>query len=66
MFEDHTQSIKLPWKEELLEQSIFPLSYNRLWALWTQTLRVAGYPEGLRPYALRVGAGSRLNGMITY
>lgn len=61
LFEDNINYISLQWKKELLDEEIFPIEYNRFWALLARTVEVAGYPESLRPYALRVGAGTRLN-----
>ncbi|KAH8757749.1 hypothetical protein F5883DRAFT_428208, partial [Diaporthe sp. PMI_573] len=59
---EHTQCIQLKWKDEALDREIFPLTYNRFGELWRRTIIVAGYPERIRPYAIRVGAGSRLDG----
>lgn len=64
LFNEHTACIYLPWKNELLGDEIFPISYNRFWNVWRRTVMVAGFPDGLRPYAIRVGAGSRLDGMF--
>lgn len=63
-FDDYINCIPLLWREDLLAEDIFPISYNRFWSLWDRTTRVAGYQERLRPYALPVGAGSRLNGTL--
>lgn len=65
LFEEHVSCIRLPWKKELIGQAILPLGYSRFWGLWTRTVKVAGFPDGLRPYSMRVGAGSRLDGMFT-
>lgn len=64
LMEKNIKSISLHWKEGLLEKEIFPMSYHEFWEIWKRTLLVAGYPETIRPYAVRVGAGSRLNGML--
>lgn len=58
---EKVHSIELPWKEELRDQQMFPITYHRFWSVWTRTNTVAGYPEVLRPYAMRVGAGRRLD-----
>lgn len=59
--EERTNCIHLSWRKELLDEEIFPIEYNRFWALMTRTVEVAGYPDSLKPYAVRVGAGSRLD-----
>lgn len=56
--------VTLPWKEALLDKEIFPISYRQFFDIWARVLLVAGFPELIRPYAVRVGAGSRLNGML--
>lgn len=61
LFEEKINCIPLPWKKELLDEEIFPIEYNRFWALMKRTIDIAGYPESLKPYAVRVGAGSRLD-----
>lgn len=60
--EKNIKSITLHWKEELLDKEIFPIPYREFWEIWTRVLLVAGFPESMRPYAVRVGAGSRMNG----
>ncbi|KAI7785349.1 Mitosis inhibitor protein kinase mik1 [Diaporthe eres] len=65
LFDKGTNCISLPWKEELLECEMFPISYVRYWSIWRRTTIVAGYSEDLRPYAVRVGAGSRLDDTLT-
>ncbi|KUI64507.1 Mitosis inhibitor protein kinase mik1 [Cytospora mali] len=65
LMEKHVQSIQLPWKKDLREKEIFPISYREYWDIFTRTLLVAGYPKSIRPYAVRVGAGSRLDGVLT-
>lgn len=64
LFDERTTCIPLPWKKELLDDEIFPISYNRYFAVWKRTTSIAGYPEDLRPYAVRIGAGSRLDGIF--
>lgn len=62
--EKDINSVRLPWKEALLDKEIFPISYRQYFEIWSRVLLVAGFPELIRPYAVRVGAGSRLNGML--
>lgn len=66
LMEKHIQSIDLPWKKELEDKQIFPLSYRDYWEIFNRTLLVAGYPESIRPYAVRVGAGGRLDGICSW
>lgn len=47
------------------DKEIFPLSYRDYWELFNRTLVVAGYPKTIRPYAVRLGAGARLDGTLT-
>lgn len=61
---ENMQCIQLPWKKDILDEEIFPMSYASFHSIWQRTVLVAGYPEKLRPYSLRVGAGSRLDGII--
>lgn len=65
LMEDHISAIRIPWKESALNKDIFPIAIEHVRALWRRTLLVAGFPETLRLYSLRVGAGSRLNGLQT-
>ncbi|KAK7735967.1 hypothetical protein SLS63_003485 [Diaporthe eres] len=65
LMEKGIKSVTLGWKEKLLEKEIFPISYRDFWEIWSRVLLVAGFPESLRPYAVRVGAGSRMNGALT-
>lgn len=61
LFDANIDCISLPWKEELLDEEIFPIDYHRFWALLARTVAVVGYPESLRPYTVRVGASVRLD-----
>lgn len=57
--------IPLRWKPEKQEKdAIIPISYNTYNRLWSRTCFVAGLRDGdkMRPYAMRVGAGNRLDG----
>lgn len=54
--------LSLPFKPEWLNKDIFRLSTNQFYSLWHRVLDVAGFEEHPRPYALRVGSGSRLTG----
>jgi hypothetical protein len=54
--------LPLKWKKEMLDRPIFPLAYSSFNYLWHRTCLVAGFREDSRIYALRVGAGARLDG----
>lgn len=58
----NTACVDLVWKKEIMDQEIFPMSYSSFYELWNRVHVVAGYSEKVRPYSLRVGAGSRLDG----
>lgn len=66
-FDGNTRVIPLNWKQHLLEEDaeIFPLPYGGIWSIWQRTLLVAGYRDIPRLYALRVGAGRRLDGVLS-
>ncbi|EJP61116.1 uncharacterized protein BBA_09921 [Beauveria bassiana ARSEF 2860] len=57
--------VPLHWKSSVLDAKIVPCSYRSFWKVWNRTLYVAGLrnDDNIRPYALRVGAGGRLDGM---
>ncbi|KAL7929993.1 hypothetical protein V8C35DRAFT_330759 [Trichoderma chlorosporum] len=59
--------IRLKWSDEVLKEKkkIVPLSYRHFVGVWNRVYFVAGSREKKRPYALRVGAGGRLNGSLT-
>ncbi|KAK4652909.1 hypothetical protein QC762_0078090 [Podospora pseudocomata] len=48
-----------------MEQEIFPMPYHKYWGMWNELWRVAGNRDTIRPYSLRVGAGSLLDGPLT-
>ncbi|KAM7209967.1 hypothetical protein V8F06_014645, partial [Rhypophila decipiens] len=54
----------IPWKEEFLDKPLFPLRYSQFLELWTRCLLVIGCRKPIRPYALRVGAGARMDDML--
>ncbi|KAK1657565.1 hypothetical protein BDP55DRAFT_623481 [Colletotrichum godetiae] len=56
---------RLHWREEILDEPIIPIQYGCFWKIWQRVLFVMGCREGLRPYAMRVGAGGRLDGPLT-
>jgi len=62
---ENTNHLELKWKDDFAERYIFPISYTRFRTLWHRTLQVAGLRERIRPYAMRVGAGSRFAGVLT-
>lgn len=57
--------LPLKWKKEMLDRPIFPLAYSSFNYLWHRTCLVAGFREDSRIYALRVGAGARLDGVLS-
>ncbi|KAM7189007.1 Protein of unknown function (DUF3435) domain containing protein [Rhypophila sp. PSN 637] len=56
-----TDRLDIPWKEEFLDKPLFPLRYSQFLELWTRCLLVVGCRKPIRPYALRVGAGARID-----
>lgn len=57
--------VPLKWKPEKQEKdAIIPICYNTYNRLWNRTCFVAGLrdEDKMRPYAMRVGAGNRLDG----
>lgn len=62
---ENCQRVRLQWKDTIRNKPIFPISYAQFSALWLRTTLVAGYPERIRPYSMRVGAGNRLDGMCS-
>ncbi|KAJ4160329.1 hypothetical protein NW754_003454 [Fusarium falciforme] len=64
LLEDHIDYVPLKWKDDIVDQPVFPLDYKLYWRIWQRVLEVAGLREGLRPYSIRVGAGGRLNGAL--
>ncbi|KAF4468252.1 domain-containing [Fusarium albosuccineum] len=62
--EDDVELVPLKWKKEVLDQPLFTLDYHNYWKIWHRVLEVVGLREELRPYSIRVGAGSRLNGAL--
>jgi hypothetical protein len=59
---DGVNYMALKWKSNMLDESILPITYDKYWRLWKDTLQVAGCREEIRPYATRVGAGGRIDG----
>jgi len=59
---EYSQVVDLPWKEEKMNELIFTMDYDKYWKHWQRLWLVAGNREPIRPYCLRVGAGSSLNG----
>ncbi|KAH7633844.1 hypothetical protein B0T09DRAFT_334751 [Sordaria sp. MPI-SDFR-AT-0083] len=57
--------IELRWKDGMQEKPIFPLKYYRFLELWNRTWLVAGNRNTLRPYALRIGGGNKIDGSLT-
>ncbi|KAG6353756.1 hypothetical protein INS49_005232 [Diaporthe citri] len=59
--EGNVNYFPVKWKDEFLEKPIFPVSYMQFWRLWKDAVHVAGIRDPPRPYAVRVGAGARIN-----
>jgi hypothetical protein len=59
-----TNRLDIPWKQEFLKQILFPLDYQQFRDLWARCCLVIGCRRPIRPYALRVGAGARMDGML--
>lgn len=53
--------ISLKWKEEVLDRTVFSLSYRQFNDIWHRVCLVAGLRVESRLYVLRVGAGARLD-----
>jgi hypothetical protein len=53
--------IALKWKDEMLNRLVFDLSYRKFNDIWHRVCLVAGFRIQPRLYALRVGAGARLD-----
>ncbi|KAM7213602.1 Protein of unknown function (DUF3435) domain containing protein, partial [Rhypophila decipiens] len=60
-----TDRLDIPWKEEFLDKPLFPLRYSQFLELWTRCLLVVGCRKPIRPYVLRVGAGARMDGILS-
>ncbi|KAK3342329.1 hypothetical protein B0H65DRAFT_540038 [Neurospora tetraspora] len=54
--------IELRWKDGMQEKPIFPLKYHKFLELWNRRWLVAGNRNTLRPYALRIGGGNKIDG----
>ncbi|KAL7905985.1 hypothetical protein GGI35DRAFT_126509 [Trichoderma velutinum] len=66
--ERNVDYVPLKWKPEVLDKgTIIPIAYNTYHKLWTRTCFVAGLrdEDKMRPYAMRVGTGNRLDGSLT-
>ncbi|CVK97728.1 uncharacterized protein FMAN_16010 [Fusarium mangiferae] len=57
--------VPLSWKDDIKDEPVFKLGYNLYWKLWHRVLLVGGLRENPRPYSVRVGAGNRLDGVLT-
>jgi hypothetical protein len=53
--------MQLKWKDDMLDRHIFPLSYQQFNDIWRRVGMMAGLRDLPRLYALRVGAGARLD-----
>lgn len=57
--------LPLKWKPEMLDRPIFKLSSATFYKLWHRNCLVAGLRQDPRFYAMRVGTGARLDGVLT-
>ncbi|KAK4089442.1 hypothetical protein Purlil1_6011 [Purpureocillium lilacinum] len=59
--------VPLLWKSNTKDKSIHSISYNTYWTIWNRALFVSGLrdEDAMRPYAMRVGGGGRLDGSLT-
>ncbi|KAL2185809.1 hypothetical protein L209DRAFT_346786 [Thermothelomyces heterothallicus CBS 203.75] len=46
----------------MLNREVFPINYHKYWESWHRLGLVSGNRDPQRPYSLRVGAGSKLDG----
>ncbi|PTB43847.1 hypothetical protein M441DRAFT_43980 [Trichoderma asperellum CBS 433.97] len=58
--------VPLKWRSDILDEYIVPITYSTYNNKWHRTLLVSGLRDAQRvvPYAMRVGAGIRLNGPL--
>ncbi|KAI1861508.1 hypothetical protein JX265_009475 [Neoarthrinium moseri] len=63
--EEGVNFIPLDWRPEITSQKALSLTSSSLDTLWKRVLQVAGYRELARVYSLRVGAGIRLDGVLS-
>jgi hypothetical protein len=59
---ENVDFIQLKWKDSMLNRSVFKLSSGKFSSLWHRTCLVSGLRVDPRFYAMRVGAGARLDG----
>ncbi|KAK1975228.1 hypothetical protein LZ30DRAFT_638987 [Colletotrichum cereale] len=57
---DNVQFVRLSWKESVLDDPVFDISYHTFYWIWYRVLLVMGVRDPPRPYSTRVGAGGRL------
>ncbi|OAQ59792.1 hypothetical protein VFPBJ_11588 [Purpureocillium lilacinum] len=58
--------VPLLWKADMKDKCIHSISYNTYWSIWNRALFVSGLrdEDAMRPYAMRVGGGGRLDGSL--
>lgn len=59
--EEHVQYLPLKWRAEVMDDYIMPITYDQFVSIWNRTLFVTGVRDMIRPYAVRVGAGGRID-----
>lgn len=52
----------IPWRKDILDKKIVPLTYHRFLDLWNRCLFVMGMRVNVRMYSLRVGTAGKLDG----
>ncbi|KAK4071555.1 hypothetical protein Purlil1_13380 [Purpureocillium lilacinum] len=59
--------VPLLWKSDTKDKFIHTISCNTYWSIWNRALFVSGLrdEDAMRPYAMRVGGGGRLDGSLT-
>ncbi|KAJ9131259.1 hypothetical protein NKR19_g9595 [Coniochaeta hoffmannii] len=57
--------IPIKWKADFEERDLFPLTYPQFRSLWAKCVMVMGCRKPIRPYALRVGAGNRMDDQLS-
>ena len=58
--------LELQWREDIRDKVIFPLTYKFYNQYWKAACSAAGLRQSARLYAIRVGVGMALDGMLFY
>lgn len=62
---EHVDHVTLEWRDDMLDQEIFPMSYTSFSRTLRRVLLVAGFQTLARVYAFRVGALVEYDGSLT-